>query len=186
MSISLIAPPAAEPVLLSELKEHLRITANDEDGLLAGVLASAVRAVEARGGLALMAQQWRLSLDTPPEETVLLPISPVSAINQVSILDEAGASHTLDLALYEAAPGPAGRVRPAGPWPKPGRRLAGVRIDFTAGVASASDVPAELKQAVKLLAAHFYEAREAAGTDRVYTVPQAVDALIAPFRELRL
>jgi hypothetical protein len=37
-----------------------------------------------------------------------------------------------------------------------------------------------------MLAAHFYENRAGAAIERVFATPLAVDALIAPWRELRL
>ncbi len=186
MSLTQISPPIAEPITLSELKDHLRITDANEDALINGALVAAVRAVEARGGLALLAQQWSLTLDTVPYETVILPLSPVASIDAVTVIDAAGAPQTLAPALYEGAPGSPGRLRRAGPWPNPGPRLDGVRIDFTAGYADAASTPEPLKQAVKVLAAHFYESREATSDERIFSVPQSVDALIAPYREVRL
>ena len=186
MSLILLSPPSAEPVTLSEVKDHLRITHDDEDALITGILVSASRSVEARGGLALTPQSWRLTLDAVPEETITLPLHPVTSIDSVSVLDSAGAAHMIDAALYEIAAGSPGRLRRAGPWPAVGVRLDGVRIDFTAGYVNAADVPEPLKQAVKILAAHFYEMREAASDTRILSVPQGVDTLIAPFREVRL
>lgn len=185
MSLTLLSPPASEPVTLAELKEHLRVAHDDDDALIAGFLVAAVRAIEARAGLAFLPQQWRLTLDEAPGETVILPVAPVS-VAEVSVIDTQGDPHTLDAALYEFAPGAPGRLRPAGLWPSPGVRLDGVRIDFTAGHADAASVPSPLKQAAKLLAAHFYENRESAGEARIHAVPRAVDALIAPYREFRL
>lgn len=187
MSLSLLSPPAAEPVTLAELKAHLRVTSDDEDALITGMLVAAVRAIEARAGLAMMPQQWRLTLDAAPEETLFLPLSPVSAIDAVTVIDGEGDPQTVSPALYDAVTGRATpRLRPAGPWPLPVPRAGGVHIDFTAGYEDADAVPAQLKQAVKILAAFFFETRETAGEVRVYTVPQAVDALIAPFKEMRL
>lgn len=186
MSLTLLSPATAEPVTLGEIKEHLRVTHSDEDALITGMAVAAARAVEARGGLALMPQAWRLTLDAPPDETVLLPVAPVSAVDAVSVIDGDDVAQPVDANLYETAIGAPGRVRPAGPWPAPGVALDGVRIDFTAGYADAASVPDPLKQAVKLLAAYFFETREAAGDIRIHTVPQSVDALIAPYREVRL
>ena len=186
MSLTLLSPPASEPVTLSELKQHLRVSEAHEDAAVTGFLVAAARAVEARGGLALMPQQWRLTLDAPPAETLHLPIAPVSAIDAVTVTDGEGAAQAVDASAYEFASGSPGRLRPAGPWPHPAPKIDGVAIDFTAGYADADAVPAPLKQAVKILAGYFYETREAAHESRIYTVPQSVDALIAPYREFRL
>lgn len=186
MSLTLLSPPAAEPIDLAEIKTHLRITHDDEDALITGMLVAAVRAIEARIGLAFLPQQWRLSFDKTPDETVLLPILPVISVDQISVIDAHGAPQNINAHLYEAATGSIGRVRPAGPWPQPGVGVDGVSIDFTAGFADAASVPEPLKQSIRLLAAHFYETREAAGEQRIYSVPHAVDALTAPYREVRL
>lgn len=186
MSLTLLSPPATEPITLNELKEHLRVTEPDEDALINGALVAAARSVELRGNLALTPQQWRLSLNAAPGETLFLPRAPVSAIDAVAIIDSAGAPIAIDASAYEFAAGPPARLRQAAPWPVPGVKLDGVRIDFTAGYADAASVPSPLKQAVKLLAAHFYETREAAGETRILSVPNSVDALIAPYREARL
>ncbi|MEL7489083.1 MAG: head-tail connector protein [Pseudomonadota bacterium] len=186
MSLSILAPPTAEPVSLDEIKAHLRVTHADEDGLIAGLAVAARQTVEARAGLALMAQRWRLSLDRAPSETVILPLAPVASIDAVSVIGAAGDFETVSVSKYEAATGSPGRVRCAAPWPRPSVALGGVRIDFTAGWADAGAVPDDLKQAIKLLAAQFYETREAAGAERVYRIPGAVDALTAPYRQVRL
>lgn len=186
MPLTLLSPPASEPVALAEMKSHLRVTHTDEDADIAALIVAATRAIEARAGLALMPQQWRLSLDAPPDDTLLLPLSPVTALDSVAVFDAAGAAQPVSPSLYEFAPGAPARLRPAAIWPRPGRRVDGVAIDFTAGYADADAVPAPLKQAVKMLAAHFYETRETTSGLRVFLVPAAVDAMLAPFRELRL
>lgn len=186
MSLTLLSPPAAEPVTLSEFKEHLRVTTSDEDALINGVLVAAVHAVEARAGLALMTQQWRQSLDAVPDETVFFPLAPVTSVDAVNVIDGEGAPQPVDAAAYEFAPGSPRRLRAAAPWPQPGSKIAGVQIDFTAGYADAPSVPEPLKLAVKTLAAHFFETREAAGEARIHSVPRSVDALLAPYRTMRL
>ena len=133
-----------------------------------------------------MPQYWRLDLDGPPEETIDLPVSPANAVIQVAVKDGEATAQPVDPSTYEFAPGSPGRLRRAAPWPTPGVITGGVSIEFAAGYADAATVPAELKQAALMLAAHFYEAREAAGENRLFTVPQTIDALIAPYRVVRL
>ena len=166
------------------MKDHLRITGANEDALIAGALVAAVRAVEARASLAFMPQTWRVTIDAAPAGYVSLPISPASAVDAVRVKDGQGGEILIDPDTYEFAPGAPGKFCKKGPWPSPGTRLGGVSIDFTAGYAGGPPEP--LNQAVMLLAAHFYENREAAGEARIHTVPQAVDALIAPYRQVRL
>ena len=181
MFLTLLSPAAAEPVTLADAKNHLRVSDAGDDALIAGALAAAVRAIEARAGLAVMTQGWRLALDAAPEETLILPLAPVQSVDAVAVSGVA-----VDLSAYEVAVGAPGRLRVAAPWPAPASPIGDITVDFTAGFASAADVPAPLKQAALMLTAHFYENRESAGEARVYTVPRSVDALIAPYREFRL
>jgi len=46
------------------------------------------------------------------------------------------------------------------------------------------DYPAQLKQAVLLLAGHWYNQRESVAGVQMYEVPDALQALIKPFRKL--
>jgi len=186
MSLSILSPPTVEPLSLDDIKAHLRVTHDDEDALITGLMVAARQTIEARAGLALMAQSWRLSCDIVPSETVHLPLTPVQSVNDVSIITAAGDVLSIADHLYEVAAGSLGRVRRVGIWPKPGVSIDGVRIDFTAGWMDPSLLPEDLKQAVKLLTAQFYETREAAGVERVYRIPDAVDALSAPYRQVRL
>ena len=57
-------------------------------------------------------------------------------------------------------------------------------ITITAGYRTPADVPAAIRQAMLLLVAHWFDHRNAA-PDRS-ALPMAVDALLAPFRRMRL
>jgi len=186
MSLLLITPPAEEPVSLAEMKTHLRVTGVSEDTGVSAYLSAARRAVEARGGLALISQQWRLTLDRPPQALLTLPRSPVFAVDSIAVIGRDGDVEEVDPDLYDIETGAVGRIRAAGVWPYSRKLMGGVRIDFSAGWVDAASAPEELKLAVKMLAAHFYESREAALPERLFAVPQAVDALIAPYRQVRL
>ncbi|MBI1365764.1 MAG: hypothetical protein GC153_07365 [Alphaproteobacteria bacterium] len=186
MPLEQISPPAEDAVSLDDMKAHLRVTDASEDAVIAACLAAATRAVEHRGGLALAARGFRLTLDEAPRSVLVLPKSPVFSLDAVEVLDRQGAATSVDAALYDFDSGAPGRLVARGLWPFSLRGLGAVRIDFTAGWTAAADIPEELTLAVKMLAAHFYENRESAGETQIFSTPQAVDALIAPWRSVRL
>lgn len=178
MSLTLISPPAAEPVVLAELKEHLKISGDAEDALLSGLLVAARQTIEARYQIAAMPQSWRLALDAAPEAAVMLPLSPVISIDAVGVA-RGGVIEALAPGAYEYQTGAIGRVRVNRP--VSGDRLGALAISFTAGWAGADAVPGAIKLAIKTLAAHFYENREGDPTG-----PIAVNAILAPYRQVRL
>ena len=175
MSLALITPPAEEPVTLAAFKEHIKVDDPAEDASLAGYLLAARRTIEARYNLAIIAQAWRLTLETAPAE-IALSLSPVLAIDSVGIV-RAGVAETLPASAFEARTGAAARVRLKAGYPG-----AGLVIAFTAGWADAAAVPEELKLAVKTLAAHFYERREGEAGDGA----PGVVRILSAYRQVRL
>lgn len=186
MSLIPLSPPAEEPVSLAEMKDHLRVLHDDEDALIEAAIAAARRAVEARAGVALVSQGWRYLLDRPPEGVIALPLSPVSAVDAVTLIGADDSEIALEPGDYDASTGPFGRLYFARRWAARAARFDAVRIDFTAGWADAEAAPEDLKLAVRMLAAFFYEAREAAAPERVFSTPLAAEALVAPYRRVRL
>jgi uncharacterized phiE125 gp8 family phage protein len=70
--------------------------------------------------------------------------------------------------------------------PSPGRSTAGIELDVTAGYGdTAVDIPEPLRQAIRLLLAHWYENR-AIVAEGSTALPASVEALIAPYRVLSL
>ena len=170
MTFVLIDPPLAEPVSLAQAKAHLRVGHGDEDALISSLIIAARRLVEARTGLALMPQGWKLLLDDWPEDGVVkLPLAPVISVDEV----KAGA--VVSPALYvDDAPGRRvvmlERV-------KPQAVVNGIEIKVTAGFAA---VPEPLCQAMLQLVAHWFEYRGA------QDAPLQVATLLAPFREMKI
>lgn len=181
---------AALPV--QGLKDHLRLGtgfSDDgmQDGLIEGYLRAAMAGIEGRIGKVLVArrfvwvlEQWR---DLAGQA---LPVAPVAGIVSVSLVDAAGGVLVLDPASYRLVPdthrprlAAAGVLLPA--VPVDGR----AEVVFDAGFGAAwSAVPADLAQAVLLLAAEFHERRHEAGS--VTGLPFAVQALIERWRNVRV
>ena len=175
MSLSLLIPPASEPVSLDALKAHLRVDTTTEDTLIASLGVAARQTIEARLGIAFINQRWRLALTPPLGQCVDLPIGPVSGIDELT--DSSG---IVAPTLYLAKLGRHGQVTL-------GAGIEGnVSIEFTVGYADAASVPEDLKLAVKILTAHYFENREAAGTDRFFAPPQGLETLLNPWRRVRI
>ena len=71
-------------------------------------------------------------------------------------------------------------------WPRPKSLAAGIVVRFASGFGpSGSDVPQDIRHAILMTVAHWYENREMAlGTGDQLTPP--VRRLLAPYRKLRL
>ena len=192
MQTLLITPPAAEPVDMAVVEEHLRASTSGSDAtLIESYLQSAREAVEAHTGRALMPQTWELRLPAFPSSgaPIEIPMPPLASVTSVTYDDADGAEVVMAEEDYQvilsSGPRPLpGRLLPApgGTWPATeSGNAAAVRIRFVCGYASASEVPAALRAAILLMLGDLYANREA-GSERPISENPAVDRLLAPFR----
>lgn len=187
--------PGVEPVSVAELKSHARVDISTDDTLIGTYITAARRHIEALTGRRLINTVLYLYLDAYPAGRRLhLRTAPVSAVAAVLTYDADGASEAMSSADYlldAVSPRPALVLKTDASWPADpaaGLQAANaVRVEFTAGYgAAATAVPADLVLAVKLLAAYFYEQREAiqalpAGMT-LRELPIGIERLIAPYR----
>jgi uncharacterized phiE125 gp8 family phage protein len=192
MSLSLISGPSVEPVSLAEAKAHCRVDGDAEDTLIASLILAARMHIERSLNLALVEQEWSLFLDRWPDGPwVKLPLAPVLSLTAVRLYSPTDTFMTLDPGLFildDAGRHPRLARREAQAWPLPGRSVSGIEIAFTAGYGAAvDDVPMPVRLAIKMLVAHWYEAREpVTPADAASSVPLTVNSLIGPYREARL
>ncbi len=184
-------PEAALP--LDALKRHLRLGtgfAEDDvqDPVLASFLRAAMAAIEARTSKALITRGFLLTLDRwrhASEQT--FPVSPVQSISEVTVIDGFGGAQTVEPERYRlikdafkpklsAAGGTLPQIAEGG----------SAEIRFEAGHADAFDaLPADIAQAVLLLAAHYYEFRDDTSLGQG-CMPFGVTSLIARYRPVRV
>jgi uncharacterized phiE125 gp8 family phage protein len=192
VSLVLITGPALEPVSLAEAKAHLRVDDSAEDALISSLIITSRLHIEAALSLALLTQTWAYWRDAwPARDSVELPLRPVQAITSVRTYAESGAASVLAPDIY-ALDGdrltPRLLRRGLQTWPRPGRARSGIEITMVAGFgATTTDVPAPIRQALLLLAAHWYEHREPVEIGTSLTpIPNMVSELLAPYRWRRL
>jgi len=170
--------PAGAPITLSQAKAQIRVDHNDEDVLIQHYIDAATSLLDGPTGIlgrCLVTQSWQMVIDalTGP---VLLPF-PDSTIDGAVFTDTAAGTLAYDLALQDQRL----LLRPSSGHGRP------VEITFTAGYGAASDVPAAIRQAMLLLIGQWYDNREAVTVGAAGSpMPMAVDALLAPYRRIRL
>lgn len=185
--------PAAEALPVTALRGHLRLAQgfggpedDAEAAALAGFLRAAIATIEGRTGKVLLKRRFQMQLDDWRDRLGQpLPLAPVHAVETIRIDDGSGTVTTLPPETWRLVPDgqrpvilPTGVVLPHVP------RLGSVTVTFVAGFADGWDgVPADLAQAVILLAARYYDDRSHDGGQ--HALPFGVSALIEKWRAVR-
>lgn len=187
MAAILIEAPASEPLSLAEAKTYLRVAHDTEDALIGSMISAARMQVESHTRRALITQTWRIVLDRwPSSAAIVSPVSPLREIVAARVRDEAGEAQELDADIFipNTASSPGLIAFDAGRVIHPSQDVAGIEIDIEAGYGAASDVPAPLVQAIRLLLARAYEFR---GQDENNeAMPEGIAELLAPYRVVSL
>lgn len=177
--------PTSEPVTISDLREHSRITIHDEDQYAVKLIASARQWCENYTRRQFVSATYRLKLDgfygeecccqyTEPGDggmEIVLPYPPVQSVSSITYLDTSNATQTLASSVYEldSDSTPARiRLKYGQVWPTTLYHASAVSVTFVAGYggASATDaqsiaaVPYNIKQAICMYAALLFENRE--------------------------
>jgi uncharacterized phiE125 gp8 family phage protein len=188
MTSILLAAPAQEPVTLGDAKAFLRVEHDADDDVIAALIAAARVHVEAQTRRALIVQTWRIVRDAwPPDGRIAALPVPLRQVVAARVYKQDGTTQAVGLesVTLDRASAPA-VIAFSGGMLAPGRPVAGIELDIECGYGPApGDVPPPLRQAIRMLVAHWYENRGITGDARAL-LPQGVTALIAPFRVLSL
>lgn len=191
MTLSMLAGPQIEPISVAEAKLFLRIDHDAENEIVAALITTARLHVERMTRRIMLAQSWRLYLDALPASRIAkIGIGPVREVTQVTCYDQNGDPEIIppeDYVVDVSAVPARIKFRPQA-LQNQKRELNGYEIDFTAGFgATTLDVPADLRQAILMLVAHWYENRSAVSTDvSVAATPNGICELIQPYRVVNL
>ena len=153
--------PAIEPVTVSELKDHLRISDSVDDARLETLIAVAREVVEIDARRSLISQTWTLECDNWPPLYLELPMPPLASVTSIKYVDTGGTQQTWSSAEYEVdTSSEPGIVRLAYGQSFPDIRgdERGIEVIYVAGYGTtASSVPDMLKHAIKLQAEMQYD-----------------------------
>jgi uncharacterized phiE125 gp8 family phage protein len=192
MSLSLVSPPAVEPITLARAKARLRISDDSQDDRITHLIRVARCRVERETEHALLSQTWMERRDAWDGGGRLLAFAtqfrilkpPLIGIEAITTYDADDAPSVWDpAAFFVDSMAEPGRIalKPDSLFPVPGRKIAGIEIRFVCGYGdSAEDVPAPLIEAV----AQLVEAMAEGGPD--VGLPLSVQSLIAPWRRRSL
>lgn len=186
-----------------------------DDTLIDTLVTAARRNVEKRTGLALIDQTVTQFLDAWPVAAggapaylpdegplalldagprgiahVQLMGNPVQSVTSITTYDDADSGTVWASTNYQLSiQGSRARVSPRNgvAWPAAVRGMDAIKIIFVTGFGSAgSNVPEDIRRAIGLMVAHWYENREAASEGALQSIPVGVDALLEPYRIHRL
>ncbi|WP_397543020.1 head-tail connector protein [Roseovarius salis] len=184
-------PQSALPI--DAFKAHLRLGTGFSDGdvqdpVLESFLRAAISAIEGRTGKILIARafSWIVSRWRDPAGQPL-PVAPVSSVTRLVLRNREDEEEVIDPALYRLEEHmhrpvlrPRGEVLPVIP------TGGTAELDFDAGLAPDWDgLPADLGQAVLLLAAHYHEYRHETALGGG-CMPFGVTSLIERYRNVRI
>lgn len=187
------APPAAA-IPVRAFAEHLRLGSGfaddgSQDAVLELYLRAAMAAVEARIGRALLSRAFTWTVTRWREDASQgLPVAPVTSVDAIRLIGAEGDETDVDPEAWSLLRdgqrprlvGRFGRSLPRIP------QTGHAEIRFTAGYGDDWDgLPADLRHAVFLLAATYYENRAEPG-QASGTMPFGVLVLLEPYRALRV
>lgn len=178
------AAPLIGQSLIDELADHLKLSTgfgSDAEDELEGSLRAAIAHLEARLGLALVQRNFIWRGGVGPDGSATAPIAPVSVITSIDRILADGSNAAINVATWSLDQRPLRTRFCADKYYRDQ-----LDIVFTAGFgADWTDTPADLRRAVLMLAAHFFENRHATASG-IEILPLGVKELIAPWRRARV
>lgn len=144
----------------SDLRAHLRLDSTAQDSYLESLIDAATRNIEEMSNRSMITQTWRLSLPRFWSGFVELPFAPLQAVDSIEYTDSDGVTQTLASDQYVVVTDTlVGRVHTGYAVSLPSVRSgpSAVVIEYEAGFGDdPTDVPVDIRHAVKMLAAHWF------------------------------
>lgn len=166
--INVITAATEYPVSVAEAKAALLVDHDQDDALIARLVASATEEAERLAGRAFVSRTVELVLDAWPADVIRLPYPPVQSVTSVTYYDDDNVLGTVASSAYisvlDVVP-PLVMLANGQSWPSVSLRpVSPIRVRYVAGYGAASAVPERYRALILGLVAVDYESREAIGT----------------------
>jgi len=161
-SVKVVTAPAKEPLTRQEVKDWLKISTTADDALIDLLIVSARKYAEKITGRALYTQTVEEYYDTW-NYVLYMSITPVASVTSVQYKDENGTYQTWATTQYSTdLIGSPGRivVTENGTFPDTGMFANAIKITYVSGQTSTATIDADVKTAMLLKIAMWYENRE--------------------------
>jgi len=185
MRIVVVTPPAAPVVSTAEAKDHLNVHFDDDDVLIAAMVAAATANLDGPEGWlgrALGEQTLEARLHAFGSDPILLPLPPHIEIASIKYVDTDGVEQTLDPGEYELL-GAELDLAYGKTWPSVRGQREAVRIRFAAGYEDG--LHPSIHSAILLMTGDLYAQRETFVTGTIaQEVPMSTNVvnLLTPLR----
>lgn len=185
---ALVTAPTTQPVTVTEVKQHARMSQDNDDASFQRFIRAATEQAEETLNRGLMTQTWQMTLDWWYDVMYLPRASPLQSITTIQYYDTNGTLQTLATSVYDtdAVSRPARIVlKPNQVWPalQSTRFTPRVIVTYVIGWTSADLVPERIKQGIRMYVAYLdldregledadkaRTAAEACWSDRVYWI----------------
>jgi len=187
MSLIDLSAPVVEPIDLAYAKTFLRVDGIDEDVLIETLIKTARHKVENMIGRTLMGRSFVYRRPVPSGSCFSLPRPPLLSVARLTLIaenDQAVDIPANDYSVTRRRDPAQVNLKSGIKWTDYLAEFVTLEVEFTAGYGDTPDeVPLPIRQAILLLLAHSYEYREMSNSP---AVPTMVDALLSPYRLVRL
>lgn len=161
MNLELITPPVSTAISLDESKKYLRIEQDIEDSLILMFIDSATQILEEYLNRSIMAQTWKLSLDSFPYSDINLYYSPVVDVDSIKYTLDDNSIEIIDPTIYSVIDNYSFskiRLNNYDNWPDD-KLISGngVNIEYNTGYTL---VPSNIKNGLLMILSGLYEKRE--------------------------
>lgn len=190
----LITNPSSEPIASSELAEHTAVDENEDQAYLIRLIMRARRRFEHNTNRYLVAQTWQLAA-ARFVNVFSIAMGPLRSVTKIEYINTQGQVTLVDPSTYivnDFGLQPTIEIAPNKSWPsdviqQSNAVLITIEVGHAAvvngNIASNNIIDSNMyelaKQAIMILAAHWYNNREDAAPVTITSMPHAYDALVA-------